>query len=76
MTKDQEFLRLLAYLISDHPKQVRYHELSAHQRLRRKHFTGLYANLARLNLPYPEAVFDIDFFQRRPEPCQCCAYSL
>ncbi|KAH6683687.1 DHS-like NAD/FAD-binding domain-containing protein [Plectosphaerella plurivora] len=30
--------------------------------------TGLYANLARLNLPYAEAVFDIDFFRKRPEP--------
>ena len=26
-------------------------------------------NLARLNLPYPEAVFDMDFFRRNPEPC-------
>ncbi|KAI9172517.1 NAD-dependent protein deacetylase hst2-1 [Paramyrothecium foliicola] len=25
--------------------------------------TGLYSNLARLNLPYPEAVFDISFFR-------------
>ncbi|KAM0326188.1 hypothetical protein ACHAQA_006785 [Verticillium albo-atrum] len=30
--------------------------------------TGLYANLARLNLPYAEAVFDIDYFQKHPEP--------
>ena len=36
-----------------------------------KQLIGLYANLARLNLPYPEAVFDIGFFQGRPEPCQC-----
>lgn len=28
--------------------------------------TGLYANLKRLNLPYPEAVFDIDFFKDDP----------
>ena len=27
------------------------------------------ANLARLNLPYPEAVFDIGFFKRYPRPC-------
>ncbi|KAM9929013.1 hypothetical protein OXX59_001453 [Metschnikowia pulcherrima] len=25
--------------------------------------TGLYANLKRLNVPYPEAVFDIDYFR-------------
>ncbi|KAF8843348.1 NAD-dependent deacetylase sirtuin-2 [Paxillus ammoniavirescens] len=30
--------------------------------------TGLYANLARLNLPYPEAVFEMDFFRRNPVP--------
>lgn len=28
------------------------------------------ANLARLNLPYPEAVFDIGFFKRNPRPCK------
>lgn len=28
--------------------------------------TGLYANLQRLRLPYPEAVFDIDFFRQDP----------
>ncbi|KAL1956591.1 hypothetical protein VTO42DRAFT_7002 [Malbranchea cinnamomea] len=30
--------------------------------------TGLYANLARLELPYPEAVFDISYFRRNPRP--------
>lgn len=30
--------------------------------------TGLYAKLARLNLPYPEAIFDIKFFRHTPEP--------
>ncbi|KAL0937505.1 NAD-dependent protein deacetylase hst2-1 [Colletotrichum truncatum] len=30
--------------------------------------TGLYANLARLNLPYAEAVFDITYFRKHPEP--------
>ncbi|ODV89951.1 hypothetical protein CANCADRAFT_31058 [Tortispora caseinolytica NRRL Y-17796] len=29
--------------------------------------TGLYHNLARLKLPYAEAVFDIDYFRERPE---------
>lgn len=29
--------------------------------------TGLYANLKRLNLPYPEAVFDIDYFRDSPK---------
>uniref|UniRef100_A0A060T3A6 NAD-dependent protein deacetylase n=1 Tax=Blastobotrys adeninivorans TaxID=409370 RepID=A0A060T3A6_BLAAD len=29
--------------------------------------TGLYANLARLKLPYPEAVFDLTYFRKRPE---------
>ncbi|CUM66903.1 uncharacterized protein PRCAT00004588001 [Priceomyces carsonii] len=29
--------------------------------------TGLYSNLAKLNLPYPEAVFDIDFFRDDPK---------
>lgn len=30
--------------------------------------TGLYANLERLNLPYPEAVFDISYFRKNPRP--------
>jgi NAD-dependent histone deacetylase SIR2 len=30
--------------------------------------TGLYANLARLNLPYAEAVFDLSYFRENPEP--------
>lgn len=30
--------------------------------------TGLYANLARLNLPYAEAVFDISYFRSNPRP--------
>lgn len=29
--------------------------------------TGLYSNLQRLNLPYPEAVFDIDYFRDSPK---------
>ncbi|KAG7116992.1 NAD-dependent protein deacetylase hst2-1 like [Verticillium longisporum] len=38
--------------------------------------TGLYANLARLKLPYAEAVFDIDYFQKHPEPFYCLAKEL
>jgi NAD-dependent histone deacetylase SIR2 len=30
--------------------------------------TGLYANLARLNLPYAEAVFDLGYFRKDPVP--------
>ncbi|WVR09695.1 hypothetical protein IAU60_006770 [Kwoniella sp. DSM 27419] len=30
--------------------------------------TGLYHNLQKLNLPFPEAVFELGFFKRRPEP--------
>ncbi|ODQ46787.1 hypothetical protein PICMEDRAFT_72824 [Pichia membranifaciens NRRL Y-2026] len=29
--------------------------------------TGLYSNLRKLNLPYPEAVFDIDYFRKKPK---------
>lgn len=29
--------------------------------------TGLYANLKRLELPYPEAVFDIEYFRQSPK---------
>jgi NAD-dependent histone deacetylase SIR2 len=38
--------------------------------------TGLYANLARLNLPYPEAVFEIGFFRGKPEPFYALAQEL
>uniref|UniRef100_A0A3P8WA80 NAD-dependent protein deacetylase n=1 Tax=Cynoglossus semilaevis TaxID=244447 RepID=A0A3P8WA80_CYNSE len=30
--------------------------------------TGLYANLKKYNLPYPEAIFQIDYFKKHPEP--------
>ena len=30
--------------------------------------TGLYSNLASYNLPYAEAIFDIAYFQRHPQP--------
>ena len=38
--------------------------------------TGLYANLARLNLPYAEAVFDINYFREKPEPFYTLAHEL
>ncbi|KAJ7022746.1 Sir2 family histone deacetylase Hst2 [Mycena alexandri] len=38
--------------------------------------TGLYANLARLKLPYPEAVFEINFFRKNPEPFYTLAHEL
>jgi len=38
--------------------------------------TGLYSNLARLNLPYPEAVFDISFFRQNPLPFYTLAKEL
>ncbi|RFU79789.1 nad-dependent deacetylase sirtuin-2 [Trichoderma arundinaceum] len=38
--------------------------------------TGLYSNLARLKLPYAEAVFDIAYFRKRPEPFYVLAQEL
>ncbi|KAI1126154.1 DHS-like NAD/FAD-binding domain-containing protein [Nemania abortiva] len=38
--------------------------------------TGLYHNLARLNLPHPEAVFEIDFFRDNPQPFYVLAKEL
>ncbi|PNY29479.1 NAD-dependent protein deacetylase hst2-1, partial [Tolypocladium capitatum] len=38
--------------------------------------TGLYSNLARLNLPYAEAVFDINYFRQHPEPFYVLAREL
>lgn len=38
--------------------------------------TGLYANLARLNLPYAEAVFDISYFRQNPDPFYVLAKEL
>lgn len=38
--------------------------------------TGLYANLARLNLPYAEAVFDISYFRNNPKPFYELAHEL
>ena len=30
--------------------------------------SGLYASLEKFNLPYPEALFDIKYFQNNPKP--------
>lgn len=38
--------------------------------------TGLYANLARLDLPYAEAVFDISYFRNNPLPFYTLAQEL
>jgi len=38
--------------------------------------TGLYANLARLDLPYAEAVFDISYFRKNPAPFYTLAQEL
>ncbi|KAF2966933.1 hypothetical protein GQX73_g6665 [Xylaria multiplex] len=38
--------------------------------------TGLYNNLARLDLPHPEAVFEIDFFRYNPRPFYVLAKEL
>ena len=38
--------------------------------------TGLYANLAKYNLPYPEAVFSINFFLKNPQPFYSLAKEL
>ncbi|KAI9653022.1 MAG: Sir2 histone deacetylase Hst2 [Alyxoria varia] len=38
--------------------------------------TGLYANLARLNLPYAEAVFDISYFRQNPLAFYTLAHEL
>ncbi|KAG6002250.1 hypothetical protein E4U21_003287 [Claviceps maximensis] len=38
--------------------------------------TGLYSNLARLNLPHAEAVFDISYFREHPEPFYVLAQEL
>ena len=29
--------------------------------------TGLYSNLEKYNLPYPEAIFEMDYFKKQPE---------
>lgn len=38
--------------------------------------TGLYANLERLDLPYPEAVFDISYFRKKPKAFYTLAHEL
>lgn len=38
--------------------------------------TGLYDNLQAYGLPYPEAVFELDFFKTNPEPFYSLARSL
>ena len=45
-----------------------YHEclnVSSHVR---SPSTGIYANLQKYNLPYPEAIFELDYFRQNPRP--------
>lgn len=30
--------------------------------------SGLYSNLQEYNLPYPEAIFELEYFNKKPEP--------
>ena len=30
--------------------------------------TGIYANLQKYNLPYPEAIFELEYFRHNPRP--------
>ena len=38
--------------------------------------TGLYDNIQKYNLPYAEAIFDIDYFSHDPKPFYCLAQEL
>ncbi|XP_064601774.1 NAD-dependent protein deacetylase sirtuin-3-like [Liolophura sinensis] len=38
--------------------------------------SGLYDNLQQYNIPYPEAIFDIDYFHHDPKPFFCLAKEL
>ncbi len=38
--------------------------------------TGLYSNLAKYGLPYPEAIFDIDYFKENPIPFSILAQAM
>jgi len=38
--------------------------------------TGLYDNLRHYNIPDPQAIFDIDFFQQNPRPFYTLAKEL
>jgi NAD+-dependent protein deacetylase SIR2 len=38
--------------------------------------TGLYSNLAALKLPYPEAVFSLQYFRQNPQPFYTLAETL
>ena len=38
--------------------------------------TGLYSNLKKYNLPFPEAVFDVAFYRRNPKPFVTLAHEL
>lgn len=38
--------------------------------------TGLYANLEKYNIPYPESIFNIDYFSNDPQPFFSLAKSL
>ncbi|KAH9985065.1 DHS-like NAD/FAD-binding domain-containing protein [Russula compacta] len=62
----------------DLPSLASYIQSDACQKiyLMQKVDRGVQANLARLNLPYPEAVFDISFFRRNPGPFYTLAKEL
>ena len=55
----QKQIFLLLKLCSTEPKANRRHTNSG---------SGVYDNLKKFNLPYPEAIFDIRYFRSKPEP--------
>ena len=38
--------------------------------------TGLYANLKQYKIPYPESIFDLDYFEGNPKPFYTLAKEL
>lgn len=38
--------------------------------------TGLYYNLQKFNIPYPEAIFDLQYFRMNPRPFYALAKDL
>lgn len=81
-TKGQAGIKKLAKLIKDNPDAKVVFLVGAGISTScgipdfRSPGTGLYDNLAKLNLPFAEAVFDIEFFQENPRPFYALAKEL
>lgn len=82
MTADHKTIKAIAHFINDNPRSKIIFMVGAGISTScgipdfRSPKTGLYHNLSKLDLPFAEAVFDVEFFEENPKPFYTLAKEL